>query len=269
MKKEEKISVLMGIFNCQNTLETAVKSIQAQTYTNWELIMCDDGSSDRTLEIAEELSRNDNRIIVISNEQNLGLNKTLNRCLKLASGKYVARMDGDDECMPNRFERQVAFLQSNPSYAIVSSPMIFFDEQGEWGRGKAISHPTPFDVVTKSPICHAPVMMRKECMDAVGGYTEDVKKLRVEDVDLWIKLYAAGYRSYNFEEPLYKMRNDKNAVSRRKYQYRINSTLTRLQGCKKLGLGVSAYILAFTPMIHGLVPGRLRMIIRKIISRQK
>ena len=145
--------------------------------------------------------------------------------------------------------------------------MIFFDETGEWGRLKVIRYPSAFDVVTGSPICHAPVMMRKECMDAVGGYTEDIKKLRVEDVDFWIKLYAAGFKCYNFDEPLYRMRNDQNALNRRKYRYRINSTYTRIQGCKLLKLSAKAYILSFTPMISGLIPGKCRMVIRKFMSK--
>lgn len=269
MRSEAKISVLMGIYNCQDTLEEAVQSIQNQTYTNWELILCDDGSNDRTLDVARKLAEKDSRIIVIQNEKNIGLNKTLNRCWRISSGEYIARMDGDDICMPFRFETQVSFLKENPAYAIVSSTMIYFDESGDWGRGKAIPAPTPFDVVTGSPICHAPVMMRRECMEAVNGYSEDTRKLRVEDVDLWIKLYAAGYRCFNLEEPLYKMRNDKNAFSRRKYRYRVNSTLTRLEGCRKLHLGFSAYIKSFLPMIIGLIPGKVRMAIRKALNQGK
>ena len=106
-------------------------------------------------------------------------------------------------------------------------------------------------------------MMRKACMEQVHGYTEDVRMLRVEDVNLWIKLYAAGFRCYNIQEPLYKMRNDKNAFNRRKYKYRINSVYTRLQGCKLLNLGVKYYLYACTPMIIGLVPARLRQLLRR------
>ena len=106
-------------------------------------------------------------------------------------------------------------------------------------------------------------MMRKACMDKVNGYTEDVRMLRVEDVNLWIKLYAAGYRCYNIQEPLYRMRNDKNAFNRRKYKYRINSTYTRLKGCRELKLGAKYYLYACVPMIVGLVPMRVKYMLRK------
>lgn len=261
---DAKISVLMGIYNCATTLEQAVQAIHNQTYSNWELILCDDGSSDDTYNVAANLARNDSRIILIRNEKNCGLNLTLNRCLEVATGEYVARMDGDDDCEKERFEKQLKFLESHPEFDIVSSSMIFFDENGVWGKNIVKEFPTAEDVVTGSPICHAPVMMRKCCMDAVGGYTVDQRMLRVEDVNLWIKLYAAGYRCYNIQEPLYRMRNDKNALNRRKYKYRINSTYVRLQGCKMLGLGVGCYIKSFQPMINGLVPANLRAVIRKI-----
>lgn len=259
----EKISVLMGIYNCENTLEQAVDSIINQTYTNWELIMCDDGSTDYTYQVAESLAKQDPRIILLKNKSNQGLNITLNRCLSIATGDYIARMDGDDDCLPNRFEKEIVFLQSQDEYQIVSSAMVFFDKTGEWGRNYVVESPTPEQVVTGSPICHAPVMMRKECIDIVGGYTVDKRMLRVEDVNLWIKLYAEGYRCYNFQEPLYRMRNDKKAYARRKYRYRINSVYVRLKGCKLLGLSPIYYIKSLKPMVIGLIPSFVRRIIMK------
>ena len=264
----KKVSVLMGIYNNSDTLEQAVGSIQAQTYTNWELIMCDDGSSDNTYEIASKLCENDDRLVLIKNEENLGLNITLNNCLKMATGDYIARMDGDDDCLPDRFQKQVEFLNLHPEFDIVSSRMLFFDENGVWGEHKQnIEYPQPYDVVTSSPICHAPVMMTKKCIIDVGGYTVDDKMLRVEDVNLWIKLYSKGYRCYNIQEPLYRMRNNQSAFKRRKFKYRVNSTRVRLLGCKMLNLGFKAYLKAFMPLLIGLIPAKIRMIVRRKISK--
>ena len=259
-----KISVLMGIYNCADTLEQAVASIQNQTYTNWELILCEDGSSDNTYKIAQSLAAEDDRIVLLRNERNMGLNATLNRCLLVATGDYIARMDGDDDCVPERFERQLDLLEHHPEFQITSCPMKLFDESGEWGQTTVPEYPSPEDVVSGTPISHAAVMLRKECMDAVGGYTVDKRMLRVEDVNLWIKLYAAGYRCHNIQEPLYRMRNDQNALNRRKYIYRVNSVYVRLQGCRMLHLGLKSYLKACIPMINGLVPARLRHFIRKI-----
>lgn len=258
-----KISVLMGIYNCAATLEQAVASVQNQTYTNWELILCDDGSSDNTYEVAQALAAKDSRIVLLRNVKNLGLNQTLNNCLAAATGDYIARMDGDDDCVPERFEKQLDLLENHSEFQITSCPMKLFDETGEWGQTTVPEYPSPEDVVSGTPISHAAVMLRKECMDAVGGYTVDKRMLRVEDVNLWIKLYAAGYRCHNIQEPLYRMRNDQNALNRRKYIYRINSVYVRLQGCKMLHLGLKCYLRAIRPMINGLVPARLRQLIRK------
>lgn len=258
-----KISVLMGIYNCADTLEQAVRSIRNQTHTNWELILCDDGSTDDTYAVAQALAAKDGRIILLRNEKNLGLNQTLNRCLAAATGEYIARMDGDDDCMPERFEAQLDFLETHPEFQIVSSAMILFDENGEWGRASCPEYPQPEDTVSGTAFCHAAVMMKKSCIDAVDGYTVDRRMLRVEDVNLWIKLYAAGYRGYNIRKPLYRMRNDQNALNRRKYIYRVNSTYVRLQGCKLLKLGAKSYLKACMPMVVGLVPAKLRQAIRK------
>lgn len=258
-----KISVLMGIYNCASTLEQAVLAIQNQTYTNWELILCDDGSSDNTYEVAQALAAKDSRIVLLRNVKNLGLNQTLNNCLSVATGDYIARMDGDDDCVPERFERQLDLLEHHPEFQITSCPMKLFDETGEWGQTTVPEYPSPEDVVSGTPISHAAVMLRKACMDAVGGYTVDKRMLRVEDVNLWIKLYAAGYRCHNIQEPLYRMRNDQNALNRRKYIYRVNSVYVRLQGCKMLHLGFGSYLKAIQPMINGLVPAKVRQFIRK------
>lgn len=227
-----KVSILMGIYNCAPTLREAVESILSQTFTDWELILCEDGSRDDTYAIAQEYRRaHPDRIILLRNEKNMGLNHTLNRCLQAASGEYCARMDGDDLSMPDRFEKQVAFLDAHPEYAIVSTPMIFFDEQGEWGRNQMIERPQRDDFIHHSPVhCHAPCMIRREAYLAVGGYTEDLRMLRFEDVNLWYKLYAAGYQGYNLSEPLYMMRDGREAAGRRGLRSRMNGVYVTYVG---------------------------------------
>ena len=227
-----KVSILMGIYNCAPTLREAVESILSQTFTDWELILCEDGSRDDTYAIAQEYRRaHPDRIILLRNEKNMGLNHTLNRCLQAASGEYCARMDGDDLSLPDRFEKQVAFLDAHPEYAIVSTPMIFFDEQGEWGRNQMIERPQRDDFIHHSPVhCHAPCMIRREAYLAVGGYTEELRMLRFEDVNLWYKLYAAGYQGYNLSEPLYMMRDGREAAGRRGLRSRMNGVYVTYVG---------------------------------------
>src|SRR5699024_3476273 len=109
---------------------------------NWEFIICDDGSQDNSYEIAKEYEKADpERFMVIKNSENKGLNATLNRCLKIATGEYVARMDGDDLCDPTRFQKEADFLNRHPEYAIVSTYMTTFDEEGDWGCIKTLEYP--------------------------------------------------------------------------------------------------------------------------------
>lgn len=254
----KKVSILMGIYNCAKTLPEAIDSILAQTYSQWELILCDDGSQDDTFQIAQQYrNKYPNQIILLKNEKNMGLNKTLNRCLSQAEGDYIARMDGDDLSLPDRIEKEVSFLDEHPEYAIVSTPMVYFDEHGEWGRGKATECPETNDFIHGTPFCHAPCMVRAEAFRAVNGYSEDPRTLRAEDYNLWFRLYAAGFKGYNLQEPLYKMRDDMNAYNRRKLRFCMNEAYVRFTGYRMLGLPISCYAYVLRPIIVGLLPKRV------------
>lgn len=263
------VSIIMGIYNCEETLEEAVNSILTQSYQSWELVICDDGSTDRTYEIAESYQKVlPNKIKLIINETNKGLNYTLNRCLTLARGKYIARMDGDDISLPLRLEKEVAFLEANPEFSIVSSPMIFFDEAGDWGKGKAIEIPQIRDFVFHAPFhCHAPCMIRSEAMRKVDGYTVDSRLLRYEDCNLWYKLYSNGYRGYNFQEPLYKMRDDRNAYHRRSASSRLRSVYVQYIGFRMIRMPLKYYPFLFIELLKSLViillPEKAYMILHK------
>ena len=253
-----KISVIMGIYNCEEYLEEAIQCILDQTYTDWELIMCDDGSSDQTYSIAEKYEKlYPNKIRLLKNIENKGLNYTLNRCLQVATGDYIARMDGDDRCSADRFEKEVAVLDNRNDISIVSSHLEYFDEEGVWGICRYKEYPQKKDFLRGSQFCHAASMVRKEAFEKVDGYTVDQRLLRVEDYHLWMKMYAEGYKGYNIQEPLYQMRDDKNAYNRRKFKYRINETYVKMRIIKVFNLPVYSYLLALKPIIIGLLPAGL------------
>lgn len=239
-----KVSVIMGIYNCADTLDEAIQSILNQTFTDWDMVMCDDGSKDNTYQIAEKyVQQYPGKFILLQNERNQGLNKTLNHCLQAATGEYIARMDGDDISVPERFEKEVAFLDAHPEFAIVSTPMIFFDENGIWKKGTTPIHqPEIRDFVFHPPFhCHAPCMIRREAYMAVGGYTEDKRLLRYEDCNLWYKLYTAGYQGFNLDEPLYMMRDDRNAYSRRTAESRLRAVYVQWTGFRMIHMPLRYY----------------------------
>jgi len=258
-----RISVLMGIFNCASTLPEALDSLYAQTYQDFQIILCDDGSNDNTYEIAKEYANRHDNIVLISNGKNKGLNFTLNHCLEYANTEYCARMDGDDISLPSRFEKEIAFLDSHPEYAIVSCPMIYFDERGDFRVGIERGEPDRISYIKETPFCHAPCMVRTEAYKRVGGYSVSSKLLRVEDYHLWLKMYAAGYRGYNLSECLYKMRDDRNAVKRRTWQARKNEMYVKYIGAKMLKIPWCYRIYILKPLVAYLLPAWLYNVVHK------
>lgn len=193
----------------------------------------------------------------------MGLNYTLNRCLNIADGDYIARMDGDDICSPERFEKEAFILDTHPDISIVSCSMTYFDELGEWGQCNVIKKPENIHFLYGTPFCHAPAMVRKDAYLAVNGYTEDKRYLRVEDYDLWIKMYAHGYKGINIPEALYSMRDDREAYNRRKFKYRINEARVRIKAVQCLGLPIYGYVHALQPIFTGLLPTRIYYYLHK------
>lgn len=246
----------MGIYNCADTLDESIQSLLAQTYDKWKLIMCDDGSSDNTYNVAKKYAdENPEKFILLKNEKNMGLNFTLNRCLESVDTEYVARMDGDDISLPERFEKEIEVLENNPDISIVSTGMIYFDANGDWGKTTyIIEAPEKRDIVRGTPFCHAPCMVRREAYNAVGGYSVSDRLLRVEDYHLWIKMYKNGYKGINIAEAYYKMRDDNNAYKRRKYKYRINEAYVTCLAVKELKLPFYMIVYAIKPLIVGLLP---------------
>ena len=249
-----RITVLMGIYNCAPTLQEALDSLYAQTYKDFKIVMCDDGSKDDTLKIAKENARMHENVIVIKNERNMGLNYTLNHCLEYADTEYIARMDGDDLSVPSRFEEQIKFLDAHPEYAVVSAPMIYFDENGDfrWGKGKGEVEAKDF--VHGTPICHAPSMSRTDVIKSVGGYSVSKNLLRVEDYHLWFKVYAAGHKLYMLNKCLYKMRDDRNAVGRRNWITRRNEAYVKHKGYNMIGLPWWYQVYTIVPILKYFAP---------------
>ena len=128
-----RVSVIMSVFNRENCLERSINSILSQTFTDFEFVICDDGSSDNSYEKLLEFAKIDKRIKVIKNTKNEGIAFSLNRCLEVSNGEYIAKMDDDDYSHPSRFEREVEFLDTHPEYSIVGTRRHSFDENGIWG----------------------------------------------------------------------------------------------------------------------------------------
>ena len=263
------ISVLMGVYNCAATVQEAIESIIAQTVIDWEFIICDDGSSDATYETVQAIAQREPRIVLIRNERNMGLAPTLNNCLHIARGIYIARMDGDDYCAPDRFEKELAVLKSDSNCAVVSCSMLSFDEGGVYGQSNYPSIPVKTDFFHMSPFCHAGCMMRKSVLLELGGYNESDDVMRFEDYDLWYRLYKAGYYGRNLPDALYSMRDDRNASKRRKFRFRISCTILKFQMYRDFKPGIRYLPLVLRPVLKGMLPKSLYQYLRrKKLQRQ-
>lgn len=258
-----KVSIIMGIYNCADTLPKCIDSILEQTFEDWELLMCDDGSSDSTFKVAKEYEKRDPRIRVIKNPRNRGLAYSLNQLIKISQGKFVARLDGDDYCAPDRLEKQVEFLEKNRDYHIVGSNMTLFNEEGIWGERKMLEKPGKKAFLLSVPFAHPTIMVYKRCLERVGGYTVEKATLRCEDLDLYAKLYSVGYKGYNLQMPLYYFKEDHSAYKRRRYKYRFDEAKVRKRAFKKLGLWPFGCIYTLKPLIVGLVPQSILAKLRK------
>ncbi|MCT6850823.1 MAG: glycosyltransferase [Staphylococcus epidermidis] len=195
------ISVIMSTYNRGKKISKSVESILNQTIKDFELIVCDDCSTDDTYTALEKMARYDSRIKLIKNKQNMGLQKSLNKCLEISQGNYIARMDDDDFSYPNRFEIQLKFLEKHPEYSFVGSDVNeVFDDYSL--VTKLPERPTKIDLIKRNTYVHPSIMIRADIMKKVGGYSEDINHLRVEDYELWLRLYSYGYEGANIKEPL-------------------------------------------------------------------
>lgn len=251
------ISVIMGIYNCEKTLSKSIESIMGQTYTDWELIMCDDCSNDKTYEVAKSYSDRYSNITLIKNDRNMGLAYSLNKCLKIAKGIYIARMDADDISMENRFMIQKNFLDKNPQYHVVGSAVILYDESGDKAIRKSIEVPVKTDLVKVVPFIHPTIMMRKHSYDLLKGYIVSDRTKRGQDADLWYRFYALGFKGYNIQQPLLKYHESINDYKKRSLIVRWRGMKTRILGYKALKFPLRYYIFAIKPLLTAIIPNKL------------
>jgi hypothetical protein len=222
------VSIVMSVLNGDRFLSEAVDSILSQTCSEFEFIIINDGSTDKTAALLDSYRSTDDRIRVY-HQDNLGLVESLNRGCALASAKYIARMDADDVARPDRLERQVEFLERQPSLALVGGAIVFINSAGVPLR----THHQPIsDGEIKASLFrnggafwHPTVLMRTEAFRSVGGYRKVVTA--AEDYDLWLRM-AEKFELANLRDVVLKYRIHPSQVSIRKArQMAISSTAAR------------------------------------------
>lgn len=265
MDKTPLISVIMSVYNCKdkNKLKKSIDSVLNQTYTNFEFIICNDGSSDDTLEVLNEISKKDIRIKIVSYIPNKGLANALNYCLKSCKGDFIARQDDDDISYPKRFETEVNFLSKYSQFGFVGTIADVYDDDGLWGKYPLSSKPLKEDFLWNSTFLHPSVMFRKEVLDSANGYRVSWETMRAEDYDLFMRLYAEGVCGYNIQKVLYSYYIDRNEKKHRKMKARIQEAVVRYKGFKLLDMGLHSVPYIIKPIVLGLIPGKVMLLINK------
>ncbi|EJN00871.1 glycosyltransferase [Herbaspirillum sp. YR522] len=207
------VTVLLPVYNGAADVVQAVRSILAQSFGEFELLIINDGSKDNSAELLATLS--DPRIRVV-HQENMGLAATLNRGLQLANGRYIARQDQDDLSHPQRLEKQLAYMEAHPDCILLGSAAdIWIQDQP---TDRVHQHPTDhatlsFDLLFNNPFVHSSVMLRRDRVLAAGGYSTDRERQPPEDYELWSRLARAGQVA-NLPERLLVYREVPQSMSR-------------------------------------------------------
>jgi glycosyltransferase involved in cell wall biosynthesis len=244
------VSIVMPVYNTAPFLEEAVKSILQQSFSDFEFIIIDDGSTDGSLDILKAFR--DERIVLLSNGINRGLVFTLHRGLKASKGRYIARMDGDDISLPDRLKLQVEYMERHPQADLVTSFVDLIDEHGThigvWEDDR--QHYTPSSIRSFLPannsLAHPSVLAKAEIIRALGYRTAQPD---AEDYDLWLRWASTGHSLHKIAEPLVLHRIRKGSFTRLRQQnvYLKNATTKRRF------------------IIHELWKGRLNMFVCKTV----
>ncbi len=208
------VSIILPVYNGEKHLNEAILSIISQDYENFELIIVNDGSTDKSPEIIDSFAKSDSRIKRVDNPHNMGLIKTLNRGLKLCKGEFIARQDADDISLSGRFSKQIDFFNKHPEVGIVGSAMESMDESGnkiEIYRQPETDCEIRFRTLFNCPFVHTSVMLRKNViLDHNLFYDENFK--HAEDYELWTRVLKIT-KAYNFQSPLVKYRVSGTSIS--------------------------------------------------------
>ena len=210
------ISVVMAVYNdTPSHLKLAIDSIINQTYTNFELFIIDDSTNDDTKVIIDSY-RGDSRVKILRSKSKRGFVSSLNYGLTLAKGTYIARMDGDDISMPNRFEKQVKYFKTHPNCDVLGGQIDIIDDNGNLTGRRTY----PLCGVKlwcfflfRTPLAHPTVMFKRKIVDA--GYRYDVNMTKAEDIDFGIRLHNDGYRIENLNDTLLQFRIDRDFMEKR------------------------------------------------------
>ncbi len=225
MSNNPTVSVLIPVYNAEKYIKEALDSILNQTFKNFELIIINDCSTDSTEKIIKRYAKKDSRILLVNNKENLKISKTLNKGIGIAKGKYIVRMDADDWSYPDRIEKQVGYMESNPDIVLSSGNMEICDEKmiiKNRSNFPTTDHNIREVLLQYNPMVHPAMIFRRDIALSIGGYNETVKS---EDYMFIIDMSSKG-KLGNLKDILIKYRILGNSHTGNKMQSVHLSTLS-------------------------------------------
>ena len=253
-----KISVLMSVRNGEKYLHKSIPSILSQSFKDFEFIICDDGSTDKTLDVLISYQSQDNRIVILRNEKSMGLAYSLNLCIKNSKSNILARQDADDYSEPNRLEKQYSFVIDNPQYAIVGTCWYNVFSDGRKVKNPVKELPAAINQVKGGLYMHPSWMMRKDQLAKVDFYTVNRHTLRSQDYHLVMKVLGAGMKLYNMQEYLYDYTMDERTMGRSRNWRRVKDLMwIRWDAYRRNHLPLWCYIYIFKPVLTNILPKSL------------
>jgi len=255
------ISVLLAVNKDHDgLLKKTLKSLESQTYQDWELVVVDDGSKDDTHEVIVDFQRNHvGKVLILTNQVNVGLTKSLIWGAKHCKGGYIARIDSGDEYFPDKLKKQIDFLVQNPEYGLIGCGYI----NRQNGKNKMIKVPISDGLIRKTihrinPFAHSCVVMRKEIYEKTGGYDADI--IYGQDYDLWFRFLKIT-KAANISECLCfrNVHDDSISISKQKLQMK-QCLKTQWKYMNKLNLLYYFYLIE--PILVMIIPRKLKRIIK-------
>ncbi len=223
---QPKVTVVMSVYNGTLYLQEAVESILNQTFTDFEFIIIDDESTDKTWEILTQYANRDQRVKLFKNKENIGLTKSLNRGLEFATGEYIARQDADDVSLPDRFKLQTCFLDDNVDVGAIGTSAEVINEQGKFLEQSYVirEHESiQACLLVNNCLFHSSMMVRRSLMQALGGYREELRY--AQDYDIWWRISRLA-RIENLPDILVRVRRSAKNISK---LYRHEQLLSALE----------------------------------------
>lgn len=249
--EKELVSVIIACYNAEKYIDECIKSLLAQSYQNFEIIICDDASTDNSYQLLKKWQTKDARIKLMQNIKNKHAAASRNSCLEIANGKYILIQDIDDISTPNRIKVLLDNIVAN-NVDFVSSSMATIDDNGNVNYDHLLKHkkfPSKYDFLWGISFNHPAAMFYKEILKKVNGYRVAEETIVSEDYDLFMRLYANDAKGMNIDETLYLYRT--NAANNKifNYSYRLKECIIRYKGFKQLNILLIGFPMVFKPLI--------------------